>query len=332
MACTRLQSEPLVERREDVIDPRKVAIIGAGAVGSTFAYTLMQSGLASEIVLIDVDRGRAEAEAMDLNHGLFFAPPVDIRAGDYDECGDAALIVITAGAKQKPGESRLDLVQRNVAICRQIMGEITQRNSDAIVIIVTNPVDVLTYVAQEVSGWPHGRILGSGTVLDSARFRYLISEHCDVDPRNVHAYVLGEHGDSEVACWSMTHIAGVLMHDYCRMTCRRDCPDAARNGIVEQVRDSAYHVIESKGATYYGVSMALERIAGAVLRDENSVLTVSLRADGHYRLSDVCLSLPAVVNRNGVDRIVEAALSSDEEKALHRSAQVLREVIAQVEL
>jgi L-lactate dehydrogenase len=313
-------------------NPRKVLIIGAGNVGSTFAYTLMQSGLAREIVLLDLDRERAEGEAMDLNHGLFFAPPVDIRAGDYDDCADAALIVITAGAKQQPGESRLDLVQRNVAICKTIIAEITSRTRDAVIIIVTNPVDVLTYVAQQVSGWPHNRILGSGTVLDSARFRYLLSAHCRVDPRNVHAYVIGEHGDSEVAVWSMTHIAGVPMHHYCRHTCRRDCTDDERAAIVSQVRDSAYHVIESKGATYYGVSMALERITSAILRDERSVLPVSLRADGHFGLQDVCLSLPAVVDRTGIARIIAADLTPPEQEALHHSANVLKEIIAHIKL
>jgi len=313
-------------------EPRKVVIIGAGNVGSTFAYTLMQSGLAREIVLVDKDAERAQGEAMDLNHGLFFAPPVDIRAGDYDDCADAALIVITAGAKQKPDESRLDLVQRNVKICKDIVGEITSRTSDAVIIIVTNPVDVLTYVTQEVSGWPRARILGSGTVLDSARFRYLLSAHCRVDPRNVHAYVIGEHGDSEVACWSMTHIAGVPMTDYCERTCQHVCSDEDRAQIIEQVRDSAYHVIESKGATYYGVSMALERITSAILRDESSVLTVSLRAGGQYGLRDVCLSLPAIINRNGVDRIIDAALTDAEQEALQRSANVLRDIITQLNL
>jgi L-lactate dehydrogenase len=312
--------------------PRKVCIIGAGNVGSTFAYTLLQSGLAREIVLIDVDWERAEGEAMDLNHGLFFAPPVDIRAGDYEEVSEASLIVITAGAKQLPGESRLDLVQRNVAICKAIMGEITARTQDAIVIMVTNPVDVLTYVAQELSGWPHGRILGSGTVLDSARFRYLLSDHCHVDPRNVHAYIIGEHGDSEVGAWSMTHIAGVAVGDYCAQVCERSCSAEERAGILEQVRDSAYHVIESKGATYYGVSMGLERISSAILRDESSVLTVSLRADGHYGLEGVCLSLPAVVNREGVSRVVAAALPEHERRALARSADVLRSTLQEIDL
>ena len=313
-------------------NPRKVVIIGAGAVGSTFGYTLMQSGLAREIVLIDIDKERAQGEAMDLNHGLFFAPPVDIRAGDYDECADAALIVITAGAKQNPGESRLDLVQRNVKICKQIVAEITARTSDTVIIMVTNPVDVLTYVAQEISGWPQNRIIGSGTVLDSARFRYLLSSHCRVDPRNVHAYVIGEHGDSEVACWSMTHIAGVPMRQFCRLTCKRQCSDEERAGIFDEVRDSAYHVIESKGATYYGVSMALERITGAILRDENSVLTVSLRADGHYGLEGVCLSLPAVVNQTGIHRIITADLTHAEQEALRRSANVLKDIIDRIEL
>jgi len=220
--------------------PRKVVIIGAGNVGSTFAYSLMQSGVASEIVLVDIDRERAEGEAMDMNHGLFFAPPVDIRGGDYEECADAALIVITAGAKQEPGESRLDLVQRNVTICKGIVGEIAARTDDAVIVVVTNPVDILTYVAQEVSGWPRERIIGSGTVLDSARFRYSLSRHCRVDPRNVHAYIIGEHGDSEVACWSMTHIAGVPMSSFCELTCKRQCSDEERAALVEGVRDSAY--------------------------------------------------------------------------------------------
>lgn len=309
---------------------RKVVIIGAGAVGSTFAYTLMGAGLASEIVLVDIDRARAEAEAMDLNHGLFFAPPVTIRAGDYDDCAGAAVIVITAGAKQQPGESRLNLVQRNVAICRAILAEITARTREAILVMVTNPVDVLTYVAQQTSGLPPARVIGSGTVLDSARLRFLLSRHCQVDPRNVHAYVLGEHGDSEVAAWSMTHIAGVALDQYCR-TCPKHCAVIDRQAIFAQVRDSAYHVIESKGATYYGVSMALERIVSAILRDENSVLTVSTRAQGQYGLQEVCLSLPTVINRHGVDRLIEAELSPEEAEALRHSAQVLKEAIAQVQ-
>ena len=308
---------------------RKIVIVGAGAVGSTFAYTLMNSGLASEIVLVDLDRPRAEAEAMDMNHGLFFAPPVEIHAGDYDDCAGAAVVVITAGARQRPGESRLSLVQRNAAISRSIVSDIVARTRDAIIVMVTNPVDVLTYVAQEASGLPFGRVLGSGTVLDSARLRFLLSRHCQVDPRNVHAYVLGEHGDSEVAAWSMVHIAGVRLDQYCR-ACPKACPVSSYQDLFAQVRDSAYHVIESKGATYYGVSMALERIVGAVLRDENSVLTVSTRAQGQYGLPDLCLSLPAVVNRTGVDRIVAAELTEDEIAALRRSAQVLTGVIAQV--
>jgi L-lactate dehydrogenase len=305
---------------------RKVAIVGAGAVGSTFAYTMMNSGLAGEIVLIDIDRARAEAEAMDMNHGLFFAPPVTIRAGSYDDCAGAAIVVITAGAKQLPGESRLDLVQRNVAITTSIVREITARTTEAILLLVTNPVDVLTDVAQEVSSLPRGRVIGSGTVLDSARLRFLLSQHCRVDPRNVHAYVLGEHGDSEVPAWSMTHIAGVRLEEYCRV-CPRACPLLDYRALFDQVRDSAYHVIESKGATYYGVSMALERIVGAILRDENSVLTVSTRTEGRYGLPDVCLSLPAVVNRQGVDRVIESELTEEELAGLRNSARVLREVI-----
>ncbi len=210
---------------------RKIVIVGAGAVGSTFAYTLMNNGVAGEIVLVDVDRERANAEAMDMNHGLFFAPPVEIRAGDYDDCAGAAIVVVTAGSKQRPGESRLNLVQRNVAICKSIVQEITARTREAILIMVTNPVDVLTYVAQQTSDLPRGRVIGSGTVLDSARLRFLLSQHCQVDPRNVHAYVLGEHGDSEFPAWSMSHIAGVGLQQYCR-TCPRSCGPLDRDGNI----------------------------------------------------------------------------------------------------
>jgi len=308
---------------------RKVVIGGAGAVGSTFAYALMRSGLAEEIVLVDLDRGRAEGEAMDMNHGLFFVPPVDVHAGDYDDCADASVVVITAGAKQKPGQTRLALVNDNVRICRSIMDEITSRTREAIVVMVTNPVDVLTYFALKHSGLPAGQVLGSGTVLDSARFRYLLSRRYEVDPRNVHAYIVGEHGDSEVALWSMAHIGGMPLETYCQV-CGKHVSDLDEDGILRQVRESAYHVIQSKGATYYAVSLALERIVGAVLRDENSVLTVSTLIDGLYGIEDVCLSLPAVVNRAGVRDILHASLDGREVDGLRHSAEVLRKVIEQV--
>jgi len=309
---------------------RKVLIVGAGMVGSTFAYTLMRSGLTGEIVLVDMDRERAEAEAMDMNHGLFFTPPVILRAGNYDDCAGASVIVIAAGAKPKAGQTRLDVVHTNVGICRAIMDEITRRTQEAVIVMVTNPVDVLTYFALKHSGLPQSQVLGSGTVLDSARLRYLLSLHYHVDPRNVHAYIVGEHGDSEVALWSMTHIAGMSLQSYCEL-CKNRVPDLNHDEVLRQVRESAYHVVESKGATYYAVSLALERIVSAILRDENSVLTVSTLMEDIYGIKDVCLSLPCVVNRNGVDHVVWTQFSGEEREGLRNSARVLRDVINKVE-
>ncbi|MHC4200551.1 MAG: L-lactate dehydrogenase [Planctomycetota bacterium] len=309
---------------------RKVVIVGAGAVGSTSAYTLMRSGLADEIVLVDLDRERAEGEAMDMNHGLFFAPPVDLHAGDYDDCKGAAVVVITAGAKQKPGQTRLELVSTNVRICGEIMDEITARTRDAVVVVVTNPVDVLTYFALRRSGLPRSRVMGSGTVLDSARFRYSLSRYYNIDPRNVHAYVIGEHGDSEVFLWSQAHLGGIALDSYCEV-CKDHILSLDRESIMSEVRNSAYHVIESKGATYYAVSLALERIVGAVLRDERSVLTVSTLVEGQYGIKDVCLSLPCVVDSSGAAHVLNSHPDEVELEGLRGSARVLREVIEKVE-
>ncbi len=309
---------------------RKVVIVGAGAVGSTSAYTLMRSALADEIVLVDLDRERAEGEAMDMNHGLFFVPPVDLHAGDYDDCTDASIVVITAGAKQKPGQTRLELVSTNVRICGEIMDEITARTREAVIVVVTNPVDVLTYFALRRSGLPRSRVMGSGTVLDSARFRYTLSRFYNIDPRNVHAYVIGEHGDSEVFLWSQAHLGGIALDSYCEV-CRDHVMSLDREAIMREVRDSAYHVIESKGATYYAVSLALERIIGAVLRDERSVLTVSTLVEGQYGIKDVCLSLPCVVDSSGAAHVLNSHPDEGELEALRNSARVLRDVIEKVE-
>ncbi len=310
-------------------DHRKVVVIGAGAVGVTFAYALQISGEADEIVLVDLDRKRAEGEVMDLNHGLPFTPPVVIKAGDFDECRDARIVVVTAGAKQKPGQTRLELVQTNVGICREVVTRIVERNPSATILMVSNPVDVLTYVALKVSGLPKSRVIGSGTVLDSARFRYLLSRHCRVDSRNVHAYILGEHGDSEVAAWSLTHIAGIQMDDCCRV-CPRQCGLVERAGIVEQVKNSAYHIIDAKGFTNYAVGLAMVRIVQAVLRNENSILTVSTFLGGEFGIEDVCLGVPTVVNANGADMIFDAPLPDGERKALQASADCIRQIIRQV--
>ncbi|UCD59100.1 MAG: L-lactate dehydrogenase [Candidatus Hydrogenedentota bacterium] len=313
-----------------MVEQAKVVIIGAGAVGSTFAYALMRSGLFGEIILVDVNRERAKGEVMDLNHGLFFVPYVDVRAGDYSDCAGAAIVVITAGAKQKVGETRLDLVQRNVEICKDIIAQVLHYTRDSIILMVTNPVDILTQVAYKVSGLPANRIIGSGTVLDSARFRFMLSEHCKVDSRNVHAYVLGEHGDSEVAAWSLTHIGGIPILQFCSI-CEVDCSVEDRERISDAVRDSAYHVIESKGATNFAVSLALENIVGAIMRNSNSVLTVSTPLDGQFGISDVALSVPAIINREGVHRILESPLAEEELLGLRKSASVLREIMSQIE-
>jgi L-lactate dehydrogenase len=306
---------------------RKV-VVGAGAVGSTFAYALAQKGLAEQICLIDANPDFAEGQALDLAHGLPFYPSVQIRTGDRSEYSDAQVIVITAGTKQTPGESRLNLLQRNAAIIEDIVDEIIAQKSQAVLIVASNPVDILTQVALKRSGWIKNRVIGSGTVLDSARFRYLISQHCNVDVSNVHAYILGEHGDSEVAAWSMTHVAGIPIDNYCPQC--GNCRDwhGERDRIVREVKDSAYHIINYKGSTYFGIGMALTRIVGTILQDQNSVLTVSTYLEGDYGLHNVCLSIPCVIGQGGVKRIVQTELYPEEQSALERSAQILINGIA----
>jgi L-lactate dehydrogenase len=303
---------------------RKVVIVGAGDVGASFAYALLQSGTAESIVLIDARQDQAEAQSLDLAHGLAFVPATVVRAGSPQDYADAAVIVITAGARQKPDESRMDLLQRNNRILEQIVDEITASHSPAIIVVTTNPVDALTYATLKRTGLPRSRIFGSGTVLDSARFRHLLSAHCGVDAGNVHAYILGEHGDSEVPVWSMTHIAGVSMDDYCPVCHKCGDWNLERNRIVTEVRESAYHIIDAKGSTCYAIGLALVRIVGAILRNEHSVLTVSTLLDGEYGLKDVCLSVPCIVSKSGVERIIEGKLTTEELQALHASAAVIR--------
>ena len=310
---------------------RKVVVIGAGSVGTTYIYAMMHTGLASQIVLIDLDQKRVQGEVMDLEQGLAFIQPVKIQPGDYSDCADANLIVVTAGAKQIPGQSRLELIQRNADIVKAICDEIKKHNSDAVMLMVANPVDALTQVALKQLGWPRERVIGSGTVLDSARFRSMLSQHCGVDTRNVHAYILGEHGDSEVAAWSMTHIAGVTMKDYCTI-CQGCDSKTGHEEIVRLVRDSAYHIIDYKGSTYYAIGLSLTRISGTILRNEHSILTVSLLLQGEYGIDDICLSVPCVVGKSGVERIITAQLSQDEQAALKASAQTLRKVLDNIKV
>lgn len=309
---------------------RKVVVIGAGSVGSTYIYALMHTGLAGEIVIVDIDKKRVEGEVMDLSHGLSYVPPVVVRSGDYSDCKDASLIVLTAGAKQTPGQSRLELIQKNTDIVRDICRQIKDIGSKAVFVMVANPVDPLTYTAIKELGWERGRVFGSGTVLDSARFRYTLSRHCGIDAHNIHGYILGEHGDSEVPAWSMTHIAGVSIRDYCPICGKCNDYEAEHKKIAQQVKDSAYHIIDYKGATYYAIGLALVRISGAVLRDEHSVLTVSSLLTGEYGLDDVCLSVPCVVSEDGIEKIITANLTDYEKKALENSSQTIKQTLEKV--
>ncbi len=304
---------------------RRIAIVGVGAVGSTLAYALMIQGQANEIVLVDVNRAKAEGEAMDLGHGLPFVRPVEVRAGDYADCASAEIIIITAGAASQPGETRLDLAARNVGIFKQIIPQIVRHNPEGILLVVTNPVDVLTYLTVKLAEHPAAKVIGSGTVLDSARFRYLLARHCGVDPRNVHAQVIGEHGDSEVPVWSLANIAGTRLAEYC-LVCGRGCTQVQREEISRQVRESANEVIQRKGATFYAVGLATASIVESILRDQHSVLPVSSLVRGQYGLGDVCLSLPTVVGRAGVIKVLELSLNEKELEELRHSAEVLRKV------
>ena len=313
-------------------EARKVVIVGAGAVGSTFAYALAQSGIVDEIALIDINRELADGQVLDLIHGQPFFRSIKIYGGEKKDYSNAQVIVITAGAKQSSGESRRGLLQRNATIIGSIVDDITEQNSSGVIVVVSNPVDVLTYIAYQKSGWPKERVIGSGTVLDSARFRSLLSRHCGVDVHNTHAYILGEHGDSEFAAWSMTNIAGMPINDYCPICMKCDDWDKERDEIVEEVRKSAYHIIDYKGATYYAIGMALVRIIEAIVRNQRSVLTVSTILDGEYGLSDVCLSVPSVISTLGVERIVVANLTAEEQEALSQSASIIKNAIAELKI
>ncbi|HEX9061569.1 MAG TPA: L-lactate dehydrogenase [Clostridia bacterium] len=310
---------------------KKVTIVGSGFVGSTTAYTLMLSGLISEIVLIDRTREKAEGEAMDLNHGMPFVRPVNIYSGDYSDSKNSNIVIITAGASQKPGETRIDLVRKNTEVFKSIIGEIVKYNNDCILLVVTNPVDILTYVTWKLSGFPQNKVIGSGTVLDSARFRYLIAKHTGIDPRNVHSYIIGEHGDTEVATWSLTNIAGMSMEEYCNF-CRSCETGISRYNIYEDVKNAAYEIIERKGATYYAVALAVRRIVEAIVRDENSILTVSCLLNGEYGINDVCLSVPTIVNSKGIEKVLEIPLSDNEKKLLIESSGALKSIINEISI
>jgi L-lactate dehydrogenase len=309
----------------------KIAVVGAGRVGSTFAYALAASGLARDIVLIDADPGRAEGEAMDIEHAVPFYAPVRVTAGRLADAAGAAVTVIAAGAAQHEGESRPGLARRNAEMLRGVVSEITRVNPEGLVLVASNPVDALTFGALRFTGLPPARVFGSGTVLDTARLRTELSAHYGIDARNVHAYVLGEHGDSELVVWSAASVATVHLGEYCRLT-GMSCTPADMEAIAVRVRQAAYEIIRRKGATNFAIAAALTRIVEAILRDEASVLTVSTLVEGHYGIRDVCLSLPAVIGRAGVCRVLPIPLSEAEVAQLRRSADAVRATIASASL
>lgn len=309
-------------------DERKIAVVGVGAVGASTAYALAVSGLASELVLVDINKAKAEGEAMDLSHAAAFIKPIRIYAGDYEDCRDASIIIFTAGANQKPGETRLDLSVKNYGVLKESLPRLLG-GGDSIFIIVSNPVDVLTYAALKISGLPPERVFSSGTVLDSSRFRHSLSSHCGVAPTNVHAYVVGEHGDSEVLLWSLANIAGAGIDRYCELA---GIAPVDRREVDIRVRNAAYEIISRKGASYYAVSLAIKRICESIIRDENRILSVGGLIEGLYGISGCCLSLPSVINSTGRGKPLALPLSADEEEALRRSAEVLKSAIKELNL
>ena len=304
----------------------KITVVGAGNVGSTVAYTLMMSGLVSEIVLLDINKNKAEGDAIDMNHGVSFVSPVRITSGDYSEIKGSDMVIITAGASQREGEKRTDLLRRNADIFKDIIGNILKYcNDDTILMVVTNPVDILTYIACKISGFSKNNVIGSGTVLDTSRLKYLISQKVKVDTRNVHTYIIGEHGDSEVAAWSVTNVAGMKLQDFCGCG-GGDCKvsDICEDELYDKTKNAAYEIIEKKGSTYYAVALAVKRIVESIIGDENSILTVSSLLGGEYGISDICLSVPTVVGSDGAERIIEIDFSDEELRGLKESADKLR--------
>lgn len=310
----------------------KIAIVGAGNVGSTFAFSLMISGLAREIVLIDKNESLAIGECMDLNHGLSFAHPTRIYAAGFEGCADADIVVITAGANQKPNETRTDLVNKNVAIFKDIVPAVAKYAKDSILLVVTNPVDILTYVTLKLSGFPSNRVIGSGTVLDTARLKYMISNYSKVDPNNIHAYIIGEHGDTELPVWSNATIGGMDIETYCSEYAKQGNAKKELKEIFLKVKNSAYEIIKLKGATNYSIALSLVKITRAILRDENSILPVSTLVNDYYGVSDVCISIPSIVNINGIEQYVKIDLSAEEQELFKHSANTLKTFIKAIEL
>ena len=303
----------------------KVALIGTGFVGSSYAFALLNQGIAHELVMIDLNKEKADGDARDLNHGLAFASPMKISAGDYSDCRDADLVVITAGANQQPGETRLDLVEKNVKIFKSIVDSVMNSGFNGIFLVATNPVDILTYATWKFSGLPKERVIGSGTILDTARLRYLVGEHFDIDTRNIHAYIMGEHGDTEFPVWS--HMTVGASHLSELIDLHQDDVQKQLDDIFVNVRDAAYHIIERKGATYYGIAMGLARITKAIFNNENSILTVSALLEGEYDQEDIYIGVPAIINGEGIRKVVELPLNDKERTQFAHSAETLKNVM-----
>lgn len=313
-----------MEHRQGV----KIAIIGVGQVGASTAFAIVASGLASDLVLVDVNQAKAEGEAMDLGDAAAFTKPINVYAGTYQDCQGADIVIYTAGANQKPGETRLDLVNKNISILKESLPQLLRYCSNSILLMVANPIDILTYAALKISQLPTNQVFGSGTSLDTSRFRSELAEYCGVDPRNVHAYVVGEHGDSEVALLSSANVAGMGLERFCQL---QGLPPVDREEIAKRVGKAAYEIIQRKGATSYAIALSLKRICEAILRDENSILAVSGLVDGMYGIDNCCLSLPCMVNGSGRSKVLDIPMSVEEEDALRKSASILKEVIKQVD-
>lgn len=304
----------------------KISIIGAGSVGSATAFALMNHNIATDLVIVDINHEKAVGEAMDINQGRVFVEPVNVTAGDYEATKDSDIVIITAGLAQRPGETRIDLVNRNIEIYKQMIPEIVKYNPDSILLVVSNPVDILAQVTYKLSGFPKERVFGSGTVLDTARFQSVLSSLFKVDARDIHANIIGEHGDTEIATWSLTTIGGLTVEQYCR-DMDIELTEAMKDDITEGVKNSAYQIIERKGYTNYAVALAITRIVKAILRDEKSILTVSSLQTGDYGLEDVFISVPTIVGRQGALDVVEVPYSSDETDNLKKSADILKEIL-----
>lgn len=309
-----------------MINRQKAAIIGLGMVGSSIAFSLMQEGIFSEIVLIDKDRKKAKGEAMDLSHGIPFCENISIYDGDYNDINDCFMVIITAGANQEKGETRLDLIDKNLNIFKSIIPNIKNSAFEGIVLVVSNPVDILTYVTLKLSGYDKRRVIGSGTVLDSARFQYMLGKHLNVDSKSVHAFIVGEHGDSELALWSSADIGGMNINKFCELRGHFNHEESMKK-ILSKVKNSAYEIIESKGATYYGIAMAVKRICTSVVKDEHSIIPVSSYIDVEYGLKDICLSLPSIVGLQGIDKVLEIPLNDVEKENLTNSYKELKNII-----